>query len=132
LEAILKETLRLNSPVNSFTHRVATEDMVLDDYFIPKGVCLLALSFSSALCRLPSFSSHRSIFLLLPPSPSITQPKFFQTYLAVNLIPVHNHKKYWGENANQFYPERWLGKGREKKKKNLRKKEGRQSNKSKA
>lgn len=37
LEAIINESLRILSPVGGPTARIATEDLVIDDYFIPKG-----------------------------------------------------------------------------------------------
>eukprot|EP01127_Copromyxa_protea_P014414 TRINITY_DN4006_c0_g1_i2.p1 TRINITY_DN4006_c0_g1~~TRINITY_DN4006_c0_g1_i2.p1 ORF type:complete len:508 (+),score=98.07 TRINITY_DN4006_c0_g1_i2:63-1586(+) len=40
LEAIIKEALRINVPLYSCTWRKATEDMVLQDYFIPKDTYL--------------------------------------------------------------------------------------------
>jgi cytochrome P450 len=38
LEAAINESLRIYSPVGSPTARKTTEDVVIDDYFIPKGV----------------------------------------------------------------------------------------------
>jgi cytochrome P450 len=38
LEAVINESLRIYSPVGGPTARVATEDLVIDDYFVPKGV----------------------------------------------------------------------------------------------
>eukprot|EP01127_Copromyxa_protea_P014139 TRINITY_DN3897_c0_g1_i5.p1 TRINITY_DN3897_c0_g1~~TRINITY_DN3897_c0_g1_i5.p1 ORF type:complete len:402 (-),score=66.58 TRINITY_DN3897_c0_g1_i5:622-1827(-) len=53
LDCILKETLRMNIPVVTFSHREAVEDMLLDGHFIPKGVCTsLCISLSSPFSML--------------------------------------------------------------------------------
>jgi cytochrome P450 len=38
LEAIINEALRLYSPVSSVLPRIATDDLVINDYLIPKGI----------------------------------------------------------------------------------------------
>ncbi|RIA87210.1 cytochrome P450, partial [Glomus cerebriforme] len=51
LNCVVKETLRINSPVSGF-RRINLKDKVFGDYFVPKGtVITIALS---ALHRLPS------------------------------------------------------------------------------
>jgi cytochrome P450 len=47
LEAVINESLRIYSPVGGPTVRVATEDLVIDDYFIPKGVYIIVFTICS-------------------------------------------------------------------------------------
>jgi len=78
LEAILKEALRVHTPVYRFTTRLTLKDMIIDGYHVPAG-----------------------------------------TNVAVNLLPTHMSKRFWGDDALEFKPERFLGSGGAKSSKQL-------------
>lgn len=90
--AVLKEVFRMN-PISVGVGRIATQDLVLQGFLIPKGV-------GHSEC----ISSICAVFMN---SVDSTQSFLFQTNLVTQNQVACRLNKYF-ERPNEFIPERWL------------------------
>lgn len=88
MEATLKESMRKYPTVARGSMRVLVES---DTFVLPTGV-------------LKSRKNHHTANYPYPDEVLI--PK--GAYIMVNFFALQNSKDIWGEDANEFHPERWL------------------------